>query len=231
MTENIHSKHRERMRAKYRKAGLDAFHDHEVLEILLYYCYPRQDTNPMAHKILKEFKTLQNLFEANTETIMARIGCTEKVAVLLSLMPAVAKRYLQSKWQDKIFLTDAFTTGEYVTSLFVGENIETFYALCLDNQYRLNQVVKIAQGTVNEVPVFIRELVKKALEYQAAYIIVAHNHPGGSIIPSHSDNILTSRIRDALELMDIPLTDHIIAAGDKFFSFAQREGNKHVIGY
>jgi len=230
MNDNVHANHRQRMRKRYRQSGLDAFHDHEVLELLLYYCYPRQDTNPIAHKMLNEFKTLQNLFEASTETLMARLGCTENIAVLLSLMPAVAKRYMQSKWRNKQALSDPIITGEFVTGLFIDEQVETFYVLCLDNQYRLNATEQIARGTVDEVPVFVREVVKKALEFQAANVILAHNHPGGSITPSNSDNSLTSRVRDALKLVDIPVIDHIIAAGDKFFSYAQRS-RKHVEGY
>jgi len=230
MSENIHANHRQRMRLRYRQSGLDTFHDHEVLELLLYYCYPRQDTNPIAHKILNEFTSLQNLFDANVETIMARLDCTENIAVLLSLMSAVAKRYMQSKWRDKPNLHDPLIAGEYATSLFVDEHVETFYALCLDKQYRLNQPAQIAQGTIDEVPVFVRELVKKALEFHAVYVILVHNHPGGSTVPSHSDNALTSRVRDALALVDIPVTDHIIVAGDKFYSYAQRS-RRHVEGY
>ena len=218
------------MRIRCRQGGLDAFHDHEVLELLLYYCYPRQDTNPIAHKMLKEFGTLQNLFDANTETLMARLGCSENIAVFLSLMSAVAKRYMQSKWRNKPYLSDPIIAGEFATALFVDEQVETFYALCLDNQYRLNNAAQIARGTVDEVPVFVREVVRTALEFQAAYVILAHNHPGGSITPSNNDNALTSRVRDALQLVDIPVIDHIIAAGDKFFSYAQRS-RKHVEGY
>jgi len=227
---NIHANHRQRMRKRYKEHGLESFHDHEVLEILLYYCYPRCDTNGIAHKMLKEFKTLQNLFDANVETIMARLGCSENIAVLLSLMPGIAKRYLRSKWSDKVVLSEAKIAGEYAISLFVGEPVEIFYVLCLDTQLRLNYVTQISKGTVDEVPVFTRELVRKALEYHAANVILAHNHPGGTITPSHNDNALTTRVKDALKLIDIPVIDHIIVAGDKYFSYAQRS-RRHVDGY
>ncbi|MCL1787502.1 MAG: DNA repair protein RadC [Defluviitaleaceae bacterium] len=227
---NIHANHRQRMRTRYKSQGLDGFHDHEVLEMLLYYCYPRCDTNEIAHKMLGEFKSLQHLFDANVDTIMARLGCTENIAVLLNLMPAIAKRYLRSKWDEKTALNNANIAGEYAINLFVGDHVETFYALCLDTGLRLHQAVQIAKGTVDEVPVFTRELVKKVLEHHAANVILVHNHPGGITTPSHSDNALTTRVRDALKLIDVPVTDHIIVSGDKYFSYAQRSGN-HVDGY
>jgi len=227
---NIHANHRQRMRKRYREQGLDSFDDHEVLEVLLYYCYPRCDTNEIAHKILKEFKTLPNLFEANVDTIMARLNCTENIAVLLNLMPAIAKRYLNRKWGDKITLKNPKATGEYSINLFVGEQVECFYVLCLDSGHRVNQTCLISRGTVDEVPVFVRELVRKVLEYQAAKVILVHNHPGGTIKPSLSDNALTTRIRDALQLIDVYVTDHIIVADNKYFSYAQRN-SKQVRGY
>jgi len=227
---NIHAKHRQRMRKRYRENGIEGFHEHEVLEILLYYCYPRCDTNKIAHKMLKEFKTLQTLFDTNVETLMARLGCTENIAVLLNLMPAISKCYLKSKWREKATLNAPAVAGEYAISLFVDEQVEIFYVLCLDTQLRLIREAQVAKGTLDEVPVFTRELVRKVLEYQASNVILVHNHPGGAITPSHNDNALTTRVKDALGLIDVPVTDHIIVAGDKFFSYAQRS-RRHVDGY
>ena len=218
------------MRQRYKTHGLDGFHDHEALEILLYYCYPRCDTNVIAHKMLDEFGSLQNLFDANVDTLMARLGCSENIAVLLSMMPAVAKRYLRGKWGEKTVIGSADAAGAYAINLFVGEHVETFYALCLDTGLRLNQVVQIAKGTVDEVPVFTRELARKVLEHHAANVILVHNHPGGATTPSHNDNALTTRVKDALELIDVPVVDHIIVAADKYYSYAQRSG-RYVKGY
>ena len=227
---NIHANHRQRMRKRYREQGVDSFHDHEVLEILLYYCYPRCDTNEIAHKMLGEFKTLQNLFEASTETLMARLGCTENIAVLLNLMPAIAKRYLHSKWGSKVTINTPEIAGEYARNLFVGEQVENFYILCLDARHRLNHTHLMAKGTIDEVAIFVRELVRKVIEYQASGVILVHKHPGGTTTPSHNDNALTTRIRDALQLIDAAVIDHIIVADEKYYSYAQRY-NRQVEGY
>lgn len=228
--ENIHVNHRQRMRERYRKQGLDGFHDHEVLELLLYYCYPRQDTNEIAHKMLREFKSLHALFDANVETIMTKLACTENIAVLLNLMPAIAKRYMSSRWGDKTTLDTPEIAGSYVINLFVNEHIENFYVLCLDTGLRLNHTCLISKGTLDEVSVFTRELVQVVLENRATAVILTHNHPGGTIKPSLSDNAVTTRIRDALQLIDVSVADHIIVAGDKYFSYAQRN-QRHVDGY
>jgi len=228
--ENIHANHRQRMRKRYKEQGLDGFHDHEVLEILLYYCYPRCDTNDIAHKMLNEFKTLQNLFDANIDVLMARLGCTENIAVLLNLMPAIAKRYLRSKWGAKVTLNNPEIAGEYAVSLFIGDQVESFYVLCLDTQRRLNHVSQIAKGTIDEVPVFTREIVRKVIEHQAVSVILTHNHPSGTIKPSLHDNFVTTRVKDALGLIDVPVIDHIVVAEDKYFSYAMRSSG-HVSGY
>ena len=218
------------MRKRYREQGLDGFADHEVLELLLYYCYPQRDTNEIAHKILREFKTLPQLFDANVDTIMARLGCTENIAVLLNLMPAIAKRYLSRKWGEKVILQTPEAAGEFCMNLFVGEQVECVYIICLDTGMRVMQTCLIARGTVDEVAVFIREIVRKVIENQAASIILVHNHPGGTIRPSLDDNALTTRVRDALELIDVRVNDHIIVADNKYFSFAQRN-SAHVDGF
>lgn len=230
MDKNIHVNHRQRMRKRYRQHGLEGFHDHEVLEILLYHCYPRQDTNLIAHKILREFKTLQSLFDASIEVIMERIGCTENVALLLNLMPAIAKRYLKSKWSEKTILSSPEEAGNYAVDLFAGDDIESFYIFCLGTGHRLNHVALIARGTIDEVPIFTRELVRKVIEHNAVSIILAHNHPSGMIRPSLNDDAVTTKIRDALRLIDVIIVDHIVVATDKYFSYAQRS-RRHVDGY
>ena len=227
---NIHANHRQRMRERYRKTGPDGFHDHEILELLLYYCYPRCDTNKIAHKMIDEFKSLGNLFEASVETLMKRLGCTENIAILLNLMPAIAKRYMQDKWGEKVVLNNPSDAGNYAISLFLGEQVEVFYVLCLDIQRRLTHMSLIAKGTIDEVPVFVRDVVRSALDFNAIGVILAHNHPGGSTTPSNSDLDVTTRARDALATIDVPVLDHIIVANDKFFSFAQKS-RKHVDGY
>lgn len=228
---NLHSGHRKRMKEKYRKNGLKDFHDHEALELLLYYCYPRCDTNEVAHKMLIEFGSLHNLLEANIEVIMAKLGCTENVAILLNLVPQLASKYLTSRWGKRLYLNNEKVAAEYVLGLFVGETIENFYVLSLDSQYKLINTTFIGKGTVDEIATYPREVVRVAINNNAANIIISHNHPGGTMRPSTGDNEATTRIAEALATVGVKTIDHIIAAGDGYFSYAARGRSQIISGY
>ena len=227
--DNPHKGHRERMRTRYLTGGLDGFHDHEVLEMLLYYCYPRGDTNPLAHKMLKQFGSLHNLLEADVEALMERLGCSENVAVLLNLVPALANRYYRSKRSRNIKLDNEHASGEYAMDLFIGHTVERFYVLSLDSQLRLKNTALISEGTVDEAAVYPREVARVAIQDKVTNVILAHNHPGGSLKPSNADLDVTRQISEGLRYIGVKVLDHIIVAGDTYFSFASRR--QIVAGY
>ena len=226
---NPHEGHRERMRTRYRVGGLDGFADHEVLEMLLYYCYPRGDTNPRAHEMLKQFGSLHNLLEADVEALMERLGCSENVAVLLNLIPALANRYYLSKRSQNFRLINERAAGEYAIDLFMGHSVERFYVLCLDSQLRLKNTALISEGTVDETAVYPREVARVAIHDKVANVILAHNHPGGSLRPSRADAEVTRQISEGLAYIGVKVLDHIIVAGDTYYSFAAR--GQSVAGY
>jgi DNA repair protein RadC len=226
---NPHKNHRQRFRKRYRTQGLDGFAEHEVLELLLYYCYPRRDTNEIAHNMLKKFGSLHNLLEADVETLMTELNCSENIAVLLNLIPAISRRYFLSKWGKDIILDDAETAGKYVTDLFVGKTEENFYVLCLDKQYKLINAVLISKGTPDESAAYPRSIFNAAFQNNATAVILTHNHPSGSFKPSRGDLDTTRRIVEGAEVIGIDIIDHIIVAGDTYYSFASRR--QHVCGY
>jgi len=222
MGENLHQGHRQRVKIRYLKEGLDAFADHQVLEMLLFYSVPRKDTNELAHKMLHEYGSLAGLFEAAPKDIAKKCGVSENTAILVSLIPSLARRYFQGKWGEKPVLSSTTTAGGYAISLFAGRTYECFYVICLDAQNRVNCAELVHEGTINETPVYPRNIVETALRHQANSIILAHNHPGGSLNPSSADIDVTNRIKAAMEPICIKVVDHIIVAGDKFFSFTER---------
>ena len=225
-----HEGHRERMRTRYRNEGLDGFADHEVLELLLYYCYPRGDTNPRAHEMLGKFGSLHNLFEADIETLIERLNCSENIALLLNLMPGLANRYFRSKWNKKqVALESALVAGEYAIDLFVGHTVEMFYVLSLDNKRRLINTTVISKGTIDEAAIYPREVVRAAIQDNATCVILTHNHPGGTLKPSNADMDVTRQIIDGLSFINVDVLDHIIVAGDTYYSFAAR--GQFVAGY
>ena len=224
MSKNLHENHRKRVKERFTKNGLEGFADHEVLELLLYYCYPRRDTNEIAHSLINEYGSLYNLLEADTQDIMTRCGVTQNVAVLISMIPKMANLYFRSKWtRDTAFIDDVQTAGRFALSLFVGRTNEAFYAIYLDTNRRLNHTSLIAEGTLDETPVYPREIVSEALKHQATAVILTHNHPGGTIKPSRKDIEATRILSEGLRFLSIKVIDHIIVAGDKYYSFATHD--------
>lgn len=218
----LHEGHRQRVKVRYLAEGLDGFEDHQVLEMLLFFCIPMKDTNELAHKMLREFGSLAGLFEADPKDIRKRCNVGENTAVLVSLIPSLARRYFKGKWGDKPVLNSTAKAGEFAVSLFAGRTYEAFYAICLDSQNRVNYAALVHEGTINEAPVYPRLIVETALRHQANSLILAHNHPGGALQPSSADIEVTRRVVTAVEAISIKVMDHIIVAGDKYYSFAEK---------
>ncbi len=217
----IHAGHRSRVRNRFILEGLDAFEEHEVLELLLFYCIPRRDTNELAHRMIKEFGSLAGLFEAEPEEIKKRCKVSANTAILIALIPSLARKYFTIKWGDRPQLNSSTKAGEYATSLFAGRTYEAFYIICLDSQNRVNYAALVQEGTLTEAPVYPRLVVEAVLRHRASSAILAHNHPGGSLQPSKADIEVTSRVEKALETISVKVVDHIIVAGDRYFSFKE----------
>lgn len=222
MNTKIHKGHRQRVKERYLSEGLDGFQDHEVLEFLLFYCIPMKDTNELAHKMILEFGTLAGLFEADPMEISKRCGVSENTAILVSSVTSFARRYDKVKRGTKPVLNSSSKAGEYAVSLFIGRTYEALYVICLDSQSRLNHAQLVHEGTINEVTVYPRLVVETALRHKANSVILAHNHPGGTLHPSNADIEMTKRVMIALEAISINVMDHIIVAGDKYVSFAEK---------
>ncbi|WKY48748.1 DNA repair protein RadC [Eubacteriaceae bacterium ES3] len=221
MEENLHAGHRQRVKNRVLNDGLSGFEEYQILEFLLFYSIPRKDTNEIAHKLIERFGTLANVFEASINDLCQVDGLTKNSALLLTMLPDLTKRYQISKIKDKPIISSSKSAGDYVMNLFTGKLYEVFYLLCLDSQNRVNYALLLHEGTINEAPVYPRNIVESALRHQAVSVILAHNHPGGSLKPSHEDINVTQRIKQALEHISIKVIDHIIVAEDRFYSFAE----------
>lgn len=222
MSKNVHKGHRQRVRDRYLDEGLDGFEDHQVLELLLFYAIPRMDTNEIAHRMIKEFGSLAGLFEADAKDIARRCNISENTAILVSLIPSLSRRYFLCKWGEKPIINSSSKAGEYAVSLLTGRIYEVFYVICLDTQNRVNYADMVHEGTINEAAIYPRLIIETAIRHQASSVILAHNHPGGSIQPSGADISVTKKIVMALDSISIKVLDHIIVAGDRYTSFAER---------
>lgn len=221
MDKNPHRGHRQRVKNRVIKEGIDSFEDHQILELLLFYCIPMKDTNELAHDLIHAFGSLSGVFDADPQDLCEKVGVSENTGMLLTLIPALARRYQQGKYTEKAELGSTTKAGAYAMTLFTGRLNEVFYVICLNSQNKVNHATLLHEGTINEAPVYPRLIVETALRHQATSIILAHNHPGGSRQPSQADVEVTKKIKIATEAISITVADHIIVAGEGYYSFAE----------
>lgn len=222
---NMHKNHRERVRMRFIADGnLDNFHEHQILELLLFYIIPRKDTNELAHRLINEYGSLYNLMSASPEEIKKRCKINIKTAILISIVPHIYRRYLQSEQKKKKQkLTSFKVTAEYFKALLDGKVTESFYMICLDINKNVKKIVKISDGNSNEAPIYIEVVVKQAILQNANFVMIGHNHPAGNPRPSVNDLNATTKIIEALKLVNVVVVDHIIIYNGGYYSFAQNQ--------
>lgn len=218
---SIHDGHRQRLRERFLKEGLDHFEEVQVLELLLFHCIPRQDTNPIAHALLDRFGSLPAVLEAPVSELKKVDGVGEQTALFLSLVLATSRYYRVKRKERPQFLHTVKEYGEYLAEHFSGRRNEMVYLLCLDAKCKVISCKEVGEGSVNSAAVPIRRIVEMALADNATTVILAHNHPSGMAIPSDEDIHTTHRLAMALGTVDIVLLDHIVVADDDFVSMAQ----------
>ena len=217
---NSHDGPRARLKQRFLEHGLDNFNDLNVLELLLFYAIPRQDTNEIAHRLLDRFGSLASVMEANYEELVDVPGIGENAATLLKLISQIDRRYLMSKTEVRPQIRSSSQAGEILIPRYRFAREEIVYLLCLDSRNLLISCEELGRGTLGEANVSVRSIVEVALKRNAAAVILSHNHVDGFAIPSQADRYATKRIFDALKLVGITLADHIVVAGDDFVSFA-----------
>ncbi|MBP7462352.1 MAG: DNA repair protein RadC [Candidatus Delongbacteria bacterium] len=226
LSEPDYTGHRRRMKDKYRSSGLDTWLDYEVLEFILTFSVPRRDTKPIAKKLIQRYQRLGRVFEVSIPELQA-LGLTEQSAILLHLMRDLAIRYTREALIDGDGLSSPQLVVQYLTAELKGRSNEAFMVIYLNNQNRVihsadrNGIRILQEGTINQSVVFPRRIVEEALKLHAASIILAHNHPAGSLSPSPEDLKVTHTIRQALQTVEIRLLDHIIIGGSHYYSFRE----------
>lgn len=218
---SIHDGHRQRLKGRFLEEGLDNFTDVQVLELLLFYCIPRQDTNPIAHKLLDHFGSLSQVLEASPAQLQKVPGIGENAATFLSLITEVGRYYLVDRSMREKVLPSIEDCGRYLVSFFYGRTNETVFLLCLDAKCKVLGCKEIGEGSVNSAGISVRKVVETALSANASVVILAHNHPSGVALPSHEDVLTTRRIAAALNAVEIQLADHIVVADGDYVSMAQ----------
>jgi DNA repair protein RadC len=217
----MHDGHRQRLKARFRTEGLDNFDEVQVLELLLFYCIPRIDTNPLAHRLLDRFGSLAQVLEAPASELERVEGMGSNAATFLSLTTAVGRYYLVNRSGQNTILNTTEKCGQYLISHFYGRRNETVFLLCLDAKCKLLCCREIGEGSVNSAGIPVRRIVETALAANATSVVLAHNHPSGLAFPSNEDVVTTRRVATALDTVGVFMADHIIVAEDDFVSLAQ----------
>ncbi len=211
---SIHKDHRKRVKERFCREGLDNFNEINVLELLLFYCVQRRDTNPLAHRLLDHFGKLSNVLEATREELMQVEGVTENIAVYLSFIKDVSRYYMVNQSEKPVVLTSIDECAKYIRPYFVGRPVETVFLLCLDAKCKVICCKKVSEGGVNSAPISSRKVVEMAILSKATSVVLAHNHPSGIAVPSVEDVQVTGRICTTLKGVDVTLVDHIVFGDD-----------------
>jgi len=217
--QNKGSGHRDRLRQRYLDRGIEAFTDGEILEILLSFGTPRKDCKEQAQALLRQFKTFSAVLDADKADLLKVKGVGPKNSFALGFIKFAADRYLQQRLITRCYLKSSNEVINFLIHSMRGLEIEVFTAIYLDSSLAIIDSERIAQGTVNVNTVYPREIIRKTLNHNASTLIVAHNHPSGSLSPSPQDRQLTRSLYLACSMMQIRLLDHLII-GNGHFSFA-----------
>lgn len=221
MAKEIHAGHRQRLKNRFLKSGIDGFEQHNILELLLFFAIPRTDTNEIAHNLIERFGNISKVLDAPYDELFKVQGVTTNSATLIKLVPNLSRVYLENKYQAPEFYNTPQKLSEYFAHKFVGINHEEVYIMCLDSSCSLIQCDLLTQGTVTAANISIRKIVETVVRHNACSIVLAHNHPRGLAIPSNEDIITTISIKNALKQLDIYLLDHIIIAQDSYVSLVE----------
>ena len=216
----MHEDHRKRVRQRFLSAGLQSFPAHNVLELLLFYAIPRQDTNEIAHRLMNHFGSLSGVLEAPLEELCKVKGIGESSATLIVFVSQLAKRYLAEQAEEKKSFESSEALHKFAISLFMGENSEAAFMLCLNNAGQMLQCCKVSLGTKYAVNLDNRTLLETAFRHNATKVVLAHNHSNGLASPSQNDVLRTESAVKLFGGVQIQLVDHLIVAGAECFSMA-----------
>lgn len=212
--------HLQRLRDKFLKSGLDGFHDYEIIELLLTLGTPRKDCKSIAKKALKEFGSLKEVLEANPNELKSIKGIGDNNVFGLKIAQAVARRYLADRIIDKEFVRSADEVMAYLKHSLRDKNREAFLVIYLNGRNQILKMEELFKGTLTTSAVYPREVVKRALDNNAAALVFVHNHPSGNPNPSQDDLTITKKLKEAAKAIDVSIHDHLIIAGNEVYSFA-----------
>jgi len=212
--------HRRRLREKFLKAGLNAFLDYEIVELLLTLGTPRKDCKAPARQALKEFRTLRGVLEADARDLQRIRGIGTHNVFGIRLVQEVSRRFLKDRMLSRPFCRSSGEAFDYLYHSMRDLRKEHFKVLFLDPKNQILEEKTLFEGTVDSSAVYPREIMKDALRFDATALIFVHNHPSGDPDPSLCDREITRELVFAARVMQLKVLDHIVIGNNRFYSFA-----------
>jgi DNA repair protein RadC len=212
--------HRQRLRERFLNSSLQGFHDYEVVELLLTLGTPRSDCKQAAKDALKNFGSLNAVLEADSKDLQAIKGIGPNNVFGLKLSQTVARRYLANRVIGQDIVTSSDEVLDYLKHNLRDKKQEIFSVIYLNGRNEIIGMEELFHGSLTTSAVYPREIVKKVLNQNAAALIFVHNHPSGNLNPSQEDIKITKKLKDAVETIDVKVHDHLIIAGNNYYSFA-----------
>lgn len=211
--------HRQRLRDRFMQAGGAALPDYELLELVLFRAIPRQDVKPLARLLMDTFGDFNRVVTASTARLELVKGVGPAVVQELKLVEAAAQRMMRARVMQKPVLSSWDALLDYCHTAMSHRETEQFRVLYLDRKNNLIADEEQARGTVDHVPVYPREIVKRALELNSSALILVHNHPSGDPTPSDADLSMTDQVKEACRTLGLTLHDHLIIGKSRELSF------------
>lgn len=216
--------HRRRLRDRFLAGGAAAMPDYELLELVLFRALPRCDVKPVARRLIEAFGDFGRVCAAPRDRLVKVRGVGDAVVLELKIIEAASHRLARARVMQKPVISSWDAVLDYCHTTMAHLELEQFRVLYLDRKNVLIADEEQARGTVDHVPVYPREVVKRALELNASALILVHNHPSGDPTPSDQDVIVTGQIQDAAQILGITLHDHIVIG-------RAREASLRALGY
>ncbi len=215
---NMHAGHRDRLLDLVYECGLDKVSKVQQMEFILFYLFPRGDTNPLAHRLLDKFENVSNSMNASLSELTSIYGIGPRTAKYLKLMPEAYHLYSSELLGDRIDLTKFYSMCDYCEDLVRTNNTEALYIIALTARGKVIRKSRLARGSFNYVTISAEAVASFIFSTKPAFVIMVHNHPGGLARASEGDLTGHKRMRHLVNVHDCILADHLIIGENGIYS-------------
>ncbi len=229
-SKNIHAGHRERVKNGVAEHGFQQLEDHKILELLLFYSIPREDTNELAHRLLNEFGSISGVLGAELNELLNVDGVGKNTALLISCIGELGSRAAREQYAGKKRFTSYEEMAAFAKSLYVNETTEIVYLLCFDSAKRLKRISVLSEGGETAATVDKTKIARIVVQNNCQYNVLVHNHPTTDASPSAADIDASRAVAVMLRSLGFSLADHLIVGenGDVFSMFRDPQCKKFL---